>query len=101
MRVFVMFDLPVLTASDRRAYRIFKKQLIKSGFIMMQESIYVKLCLNATAARVVADNVRSFKPPKGLVQLMIVTEKQFTSIDYIVGEVNDEYISSTDRMVIV
>ena len=37
MRVIVMFDLPVATASDRREYTHFRKYLIKNGFLMMQE----------------------------------------------------------------
>ena len=48
MRVIVMFDLPVLSSSQIREYNKFRKFLIKSGFLMMQESIYCKLALNAT-----------------------------------------------------
>ncbi|MDY0244393.1 MAG: CRISPR-associated endonuclease Cas2, partial [Sphaerochaeta sp.] len=49
MRVIVMFDLPVLTRPQRKAYRKFRKWLIATGFIMLQESIYSKLVLNPTA----------------------------------------------------
>ena len=101
MRVFVIFDLPVTTSAERRAYRKFRLFLIKTGFIMMQESVYSKLCLNATAAKVVSDNVKKHKPEKGLVELLIVTEKQYASIEYIVGSSNDEYLASTDRVVVV
>ena len=41
MRVIVMFDLPVATASDRREYTHFRKYLIKNGFLMMQEVFIV------------------------------------------------------------
>lgn len=71
MRAFVMFDLPVETAEERRSYTRFRKFLMKNGFIMMQESIYSKLCLNATAAKTIYDNVRKNTPKKGIVQLMI------------------------------
>ena len=62
MRVFIMFDLPTETVSDRSAYRHFRKLLINSGFIMMQESIYTKLCLNGSAAKCVIDNIKKNKP---------------------------------------
>lgn len=101
MRVFVIFDLPVGTAAERRSYRKFRKFLIRTGFIMMQESVYSKLCLNATAAKVVNENVKKHKPEKGLVELLIVTEKQYASIEYIVGSADEEYIATTDRLVIV
>ncbi|WP_295196088.1 CRISPR-associated endonuclease Cas2 [Veillonella sp.] len=50
MRVLIMFDLPVETAADRKAYRAFRKFLLATGFYMMQESIYAKLVLNQTEA---------------------------------------------------
>ena len=46
MRILVMFDLPTETSEERRDYRKFRKNLIKNGFIMMQESVYVKLVMN-------------------------------------------------------
>lgn len=101
MRVFVIFDLPVSTSSERKAYRKFRKFLIKSGFIMMQESVYSKLCLNSTASKVVTENVKKHKPDKGLVELMVITEKQYASIEYLVGSPGDEFVASTDRLVIV
>ena len=45
MRVLVMFDLPTETAENRRNYTKFRKYLIKSGFMMMQQSVYVRLAL--------------------------------------------------------
>lgn len=53
-----MFDLPVITASDRRAYTQFRKYLIKSGFLMMQESVYCKLAQNATAADLIINSIK-------------------------------------------
>ena len=49
MRVLVLFDLPVLTGDQRREYARFRKFLLKSGFLMLQESVYCKLALNTTA----------------------------------------------------
>ena len=96
-----MFDLPVLTASDRKAYRQFRKFLMKSGFVMLQESVYAKLVLNATAVRTVVENVRKNTPERGLVQLLPVTEHQFSKMEYICGEYVSEYEISTDRLVVI
>lgn len=101
MRVFAMFDMPTLTTSDRREYRKFRKFLIKLGFIMLQESVYVKLVLNSTAAKTVQENVKRNAPPKGLVQLINVTERQFASMEFVTGSFESEYIVSSDRMVIL
>ena len=43
MRVMVFFDLPTVTSANRRDYAQFRKYLVKSGFIMLQESVYCKL----------------------------------------------------------
>jgi CRISPR-associated protein Cas2 len=101
MRVVVFFDLPVLTVDDRREYRRFRKYLIKQGFVMIQESAYAKLTLNGIAAKTIEQNVQKHAPPMGLVELLMVTEKQFANIKYITGKNNSEYITTTDRVVIV
>ncbi|MDK7119332.1 CRISPR-associated endonuclease Cas2, partial [Streptococcus oralis] len=46
MRMILMFDMPVDTVEERKAYRKFRKFLIDEGFIMHQFSIYSKLLLN-------------------------------------------------------
>ena len=50
MRVFVFFDLPVDTAAQRKEYRLFRKYLVKEGFLMLQESVYAKLVVNDAQA---------------------------------------------------
>ncbi len=101
MRLFVMFDLPTLSAAERKAYRKFRMYLVKNGFIMMQESVYTKLCLNGTAAKIMSANIKKHKPEKGIVELLIVTEKQFASMEYLVGAASEEFLSTTDRLVVL
>ena len=101
MRIIVMFDLPVTTASDRREYTRFRKYLIKNGFLMMQESVYCKLAQNSTAADLIVQNVKKNKPISGLVQTLRITEKQFSRMEYIVGEKINEVLDSDERIVIL
>ena len=101
MRVIVFFDLPTETPDDKREYRNFRKFLIKKGFLMMQESVYCKLALNATAAESIVRSVKSSKPKTGLVQLLVITEKQFNKMEYIVGNSESTIIDSDDRLVIL
>jgi CRISPR-associated protein Cas2 len=101
MRVIVLFDLPVMTAKNMRDYRAFRKYLIKSGFIMMQESVYCKLVQNSTAADAVVENVKKNRPSAGLVQAIRITEKQYAKMEYIVGENKDEILNSDERLVIL
>lgn len=99
MRMIVFFDLPTETASDRRNYRRFRKLLIQNGFLMLQESVYCKLLLNMSAQKSIHQLIRQNKPPKGVVQLLTVTEKQFAKMEYIVGEFSSDVIDSDERLV--
>lgn len=101
MRVVVFFDLPVLTEANRRDYRVFRKFLIKSGFMMIQESVYCKLAQNSSVGDAIIDNIRKNKPREGLVQVLRVTEKQYSKMDFIVGQKNGEVLTSDERLVIL
>lgn len=101
MRVIIMFDLPTTTIQNRRDYIQFRKYLIQNGFFMMQESVYCKLAQNATAANTIIANVKKNKPEVGLVQALKVTEKQYASIEFIVGSSKSEVLNSDERLVIL
>ena len=101
MRIVVMFDLPVTTEKGRRAYRQFRKHLVKNGFLMLQESIYCKLLLNPTAGEAIVEAIRKNKPDVGLVQVLKVTEKQYAKMEYIVGEAQTEVLNTDERLVIL
>lgn len=101
MRILVFFDLPVLSLEQRRDYRSFRKFLIKDGFIILQESVYCKMVLNESAAKAVVEQVKKNRPEDGLVQLLTVTEKQFSKMEYIVGEYKSEVLDSDQRLVIL
>ena len=94
MRILVMFDLPVGTAAERREYQTFRKYLVKSGFLMMQESVYCKIAQNAAMADYVIENVRKNRPRSGLVQLLKVTEKQYSRMEYLVGQSRSEVLDN-------
>lgn len=101
MRVLVMFDLPVLTSEQKREYREFRRFLIKSGFLMLQESVYCKLVLNKTTADTVLSNIEKNKPPEGIVQVLVITEKQFSNMKLIVGNLKKDIIDTDERIVII
>ena len=101
MRILVFFDLPVLTVENRRAYSRFRKHLLKSGFMMLQESVYCKLALNGSAANAIVENIHKNKPEEGLVQLLMVTEKQYAKMDIVVGSVKSEVLDTDERLVIL
>ena len=96
-----MFDLPIGTSEQRREYARFRKFLQKSGFLMLQESVYCKLALNGTVMNAIVENVHKNKPKEGLVQLLTVTEKQYAKMELIVGTANREVLDNDERLVIL
>lgn len=101
MRVLVFFDLPVKTKKDRREYTRFRRFLVKNGFIMLQESVYSKLALNQTVANGISDSVKKNKPTAGLVQMLIVTEKQYSKMEIVVGKIDSNVVSNDERLLIL
>lgn len=101
MRIIVMFDLPMETAAERKDYATFRKYLVKNGFLMLQKSIYCKIAQNSTAADNLIANVKKNKPKEGVIQVLTITEKQYSKMEFIVGERKSEVIDSDERLLIL
>ena len=99
MRLIVFFDLPMLSDNDRREYARFRKFLISNGFIMMQKSVYSKLVVNNVTSDLMKIKVKNNLPDSGLVQLLEITENQFSKIEYLVGKEQKETVDGTERLV--
>ena len=102
MKILCMFDLPTETEKDKRAYRIFRKNLIKEGFRMVQYSIYAKTCVSRESAAGVVGRIRKYVPDQGNIRLLTVTEKQYEDMILLVGskKVNEEKVGSK-RLIIL
>jgi CRISPR-associated protein Cas2 len=96
-----MFDLPTITSIDRRNYRQFRKHLTNDGFIMMQESIYTCILIDRQAADLLEKKISLYAPKKGLIQTMIITEKQYTAINFIAGESGDDIDDKFERLTVI
>ena len=67
--------------------------------LLLQNSVYAKMALNPSAAKMIRDRVDRVKPPVGIIQILIVTENQFASMEYILGQSDTAIINSTDRLI--
>lgn len=96
-----MFDLPTDTAAERKEYRQFRKELINEGFLMVQYSVYVRVCVTRKAAKFLENRVKKFLPSGGVVQSLMVTEKQYNDMHFLVGNPVEDVRNSADRTVIL
>lgn len=99
MRLLLFFDLPMETSKNRHDYAVFHKYLIKNGFIMMQKSVYSRLVVNNVMSQAVREKVAQNLPPEGIVEILEVTENQFSRIEYLVGEKQTLVEDSMDRII--
>ena len=90
MRVIVFFDLPVSTKQKRKEYAEFRKNLIKQGFLMIQYSVYSRTVRNSDDALKYSKIIKTFLPKEGSVRILTVTDKQYNSIEIVVGEKLEE-----------
>lgn len=68
---------------------------------MMQESVYTKLVLNGTMVNLVKNKIRKNKPQEGLVEKLVITEKQFSGIEYVSGGEQENIVDGEDRLIII
>lgn len=101
MRAILFFDLPMETSNERRDYSHFRKFLIDNGFYMMQKSVYSKLFLNRNSFELLKQKVMTALPKKGVIQIMSVTENQYSAIDYLIGKETTNVINSIEKLVIL
>ena len=86
MWVLVFFDLPTETKRDKKAYALFRKNLLQDGFTMFQFSIYIRHCASQENANVHIKRVKSFLPKYGKVGILCITDKQFGNIELFYGK---------------
>ncbi|MBU0710532.1 CRISPR-associated endonuclease Cas2 [bacterium] len=85
MWLMVFFDLPTTGKKEIKDYTRFRKNLMKDGFSMMQYSVYLRHCASRENAEIHAKRVKSFLPPRGQVNILRITDKQFELIETFAG----------------
>ena len=85
MWLFVFFDLPVLTKTERRAATRFRNFLLKDGYMMIQFSVYARICNGHDRVDKHIQRLNANLPEKGSVRVMNITDKQYERMKTLVG----------------
>lgn len=101
MRLLVFFDLPVKTKKDVRNYTMFRKYLITKGFFMLQYSIYCKVLFNREQGVHIKESIKKNVPQRGNVRIMMITEKQFSKMEVIIGGISNQEETVKDEALII
>lgn len=90
MRILVFFDLPVKTKHQRKEAVQFRNFLLKDGYYMIQYSVYSRVCNGTDAVEKHRKRLKNNLPDNGSVRMLVVTEKQYESIEILVGKLVEE-----------
>lgn len=81
-----MFDLPTKTKAEKRAYTQFREFLISDGYSMMQYSVYCRVTNGLDGVEKHLRRVKCAIPSTGNIRVLTVTESQFATMQFLVGE---------------
>ena len=84
--LMVFFDLPVGTKPQRRAATRFRNYLRDDGFLMLQWSVYARVCRGEDGASKHVARVRANLPRTGHVRALQVTDRQYGRMRLLLGE---------------
>jgi CRISPR-associated protein Cas2 len=86
MYLFVFFDLPVKTKEERRAAALFRKFLLDDGYLMIQYSVYARICNGQERLDKHLARVQQQSPRRGCIRAMQVTELQYCRMKFLAGK---------------
>ena len=85
MWLFVFFDLPVGTKAERRAANRFRHFLKDDGFLMLQYSVYARVCRGEEAVDKHLLRVQKSMPGSGSIRALQVTDRQYARMKMLLG----------------
>jgi CRISPR-associated protein Cas2 len=86
MWVITFFDLPTETKRQKTAYRRFRDRLLRSGFVMLQYSVYARPCCTHEEAEKHSARIEEHLPPEGQVRVITLTSQQYARMRCFFGE---------------
>lgn len=84
MRV-LMFLRPTNRHGTKGAYTIFRKTLVSRGFVLLQPEVFLASVRSRRAAEHLVSQMRAVAPPTGTICALVLTERQYASLTYLVG----------------
>ncbi|MAU40815.1 MAG: CRISPR-associated endonuclease Cas2 [Kordiimonas sp.] len=88
--MLVMFDLPVVEKSDRKAATAFRNFLLDQGFTMAQFSVYYRMLSGKDTAQTMEKKIQANLPEYGSVHIVAITDKQYENIRFFKGKQREE-----------
>jgi len=86
MWLLCLFDLPVGTKQQRGRAGRFRIFLKNDGYMMLQLSVYARICRGQEAVDKHIRRVKTALPSEGSVRILQVTDKQYARMSLLIGQ---------------
>ncbi len=90
MWIVLFFDLPVKTPSQRRVATQFRNFLLNDGYLMLQYSVYARVCKGQEAVEKHLARATGHLPKEGSIRALQVTDKQYARMHILLGNLIPE-----------
>lgn len=99
--LFVFFDLPVGTKPERRVATQFRNFLKDDGYMMLQYSVYTRVCRGEDSAIKHIARVTRHLPGKGSIRALQVTDRQYSRMRLLLGEATKTESTGSRQMILL
>ncbi|YCM43814.1 CRISPR-associated endonuclease Cas2 [Verrucomicrobiaceae bacterium 227] len=90
MWIIVFFDLPVKKPEQRRSATQFRNFLLKDGYMMLQYSVYARVCRGQESVKKHLKRTQAHLPAEGSIRSLQVTDKQYARMQILLGNLVPE-----------
>lgn len=101
MWLFCFFDLPVQNKAQRKAATQFRNHLLQDGFIMIQFSVYARLCRGEDGHCKHRERIKKRLPSTGSIRCLLVTDKQFARMNIMLGTVKKTEEKTQNQLILL
>ena len=100
MWLFVFFDLPVKEKPERHRAAKFRNFLLKDGYMMIQLSVYARICNGQDRVDKHVQRLNANLPEKGSVRVIQITDKQYERMKTLVGNRTKNEKTKAEQLVL-
>lgn len=97
----ILYDIEMNSPSKLKEYRKFKKMLDKSGYSMVQESVYIKQINDKSQAKRLGNEISLNAPKRSNIRGLILTQSMYESIEVLSGklEFNEKILRKESKVI--
>lgn len=98
MWIFMFYDLPMSTPEERKEYRKFRKIILKDGFKMIQNSVYIRYCYSNEHVSTHLNRIKKVLPIEGNTILLTISDQRFEEMNNFIGKKRNKPLTTPEQI---